>query len=169
MPKLEDSAKTPTTSRYRVPMPVQAATWDEAMWIARVVYTSTELDMLSAEFIVGFEHPRGTTFDHDEVFWRIMALADLDPAEWFMKNQSNDFGGAMYKQSAVFTFKSKGVRRHGAPLRDCGTLHDVEQEIDECSLLYPPEKLFNGRHQNTCMSSRDLKCKKPEPYHYVQL
>ena len=62
MPKLEGSATTPTTSRYRVPMPVQAATWDEPIWIARIVYTSTELEMLSAEFIVGFEHPRGTTF-----------------------------------------------------------------------------------------------------------
>ena len=167
MPKLEGSATTPTTSRYRVPMPVQAATWDEPMWIARIVYTSTELEMLSAEFIVGFEHPRGTTFYSDEVFWRIMSVAGLDPAEWFMKHQSNDFGGVPYKKPAVFAFKSKGLRRHGAPLRDCGTLHDDEQEVDECRLLFPPEKLFNGRHQKTCMSSRDLKSKKPEQYHYV--
>ena len=88
MPELEGSATTLTTSRYRVPMPVKAVTWDEPMWIARVVYTSTELEMLSAEFIVGFEHPRGTTFFHDEVFWRLMTLAGLDPAEWFMKHGS---------------------------------------------------------------------------------
>ena len=81
MPKLEGSAMAQTTSRYRVPMPVQAATWDEPMWIARIVYTSTELGMLSVEFIVGFEHPRGTTFFSDEVFWRIMSVAGLDPAE----------------------------------------------------------------------------------------
>ena len=96
-----------------------------------------------------------------------MALAGLDPAEWSMKHQSNDFGGVMYKKSAVFAFKSKGLRRHGAPLRDCDTLHDDEQEIDECGLFFPPEKLFNGRHQKTCMSGRDLKSKKPEQYHYV--
>ena len=122
MPKLEGSATTPTTSRYRVPMPVQAATWDEPIWIARIVYTSTELEMLSAEFIVGFEHPRGTTFYSNEVFWRIMLVAGLDPAEWFTKHQSNDFGGVPYKKPAVFAFQSKGLRRCGAPLRDCGTL-----------------------------------------------
>ena len=108
--------------------------------------TSTELDMLSAEFVVGFEHPRGTTFYADEVFWRIMSVAGLDPAEWFMKHQSNDFGGVPYKKSAVFAFKSKGLRKHGAPLRDCGTLHDGEHEADECGLYFPPEKLYNGRH-----------------------
>ena len=167
MPKPEGTATTPTTSRYRVPMPVQAATWGESMWIVRIVYTSTELDMLSAEFIVGFEHPRGTTFFHDEVFWRLMILAGLDPAEWFMKHQSNDFGGVMYKKPAVNAFKSKGLRRHGAPLRDCGTLHDDKQEIDECNLFFPPEKLSNGRHQKTCMSCRYLQCKKPEQYHYA--
>ena len=130
MPKLEGSETTPMTSRYRVPKPVGATTWDEPMWIVRIVYTGTELDMLSAEFVVGFEHPRGSNFYSDEVFWRIMILAGLDPDEWFMKHRSNDFGGVMYKKSAVFAFKSKGLRRHGAPLRDCGTLHDDEQEID---------------------------------------
>ena len=73
----------------------------------------------------------------------------------------------MYKKSAVFAFKSKGLRRHGAPLRDCGTLHDDEQEIGECSLFYPPEKLFNGHHQKMVMSARDIKGKKKEQYHYV--
>ena len=167
MPEVEDSSKTPTTSRYRVPMPLQATSWEEPMWIVRVVYTSTERDMISMEFIVGFEHPRGTTLYYDEVLWRIMELAGLDPDEWIMKNQSNDFGGVMYKKSAEFALRSKGLRRHGAPLRDCGTLHDDEQEIDECCLYWPPEKLFNGRHQKTCMSSRDHKCKKAEQYHYV--
>ena len=167
MPEVEDSSKTPTTSRYRVPMPLQAATWEEPMWIVRVVYTGTERDMIGTEFIVGFEHPRGTTLYYDEVLWRIMVLAGLDPDEWIMKNQSNDFGGVMYKKSAEFALRSKGLRRYGAPLRDCGTLHDDEQEIDECCLYWPPAKLFNGRHQKTCMSSRDHKCKKPEQYHYV--
>ena len=75
---------------------------------------------------------------------RRFALCDvaLDPAEWFMKHQSNDFGGVPYKKPAVFAFKSKGLRRHGAPLRDCGTLHDDEQEVDECGLYFPPEKLL---------------------------
>ena len=116
---------------------------------------------------VAFEHPRGTTFYSDEVFWRIMLLAGLDPDEWFMKHQSNDFGGVMYKKSAVFAFKSKRLRLYGAPLRDCGTLHKGEDEIDECCLFFPPLKLGNGRHQKTVMSSRDLKCKKKEQYHYV--
>ena len=167
MPEVEDSTKMPTTSRYRVPRPLRAASWEEPMWIVRVVYTSKERDMVTVEFIVGFEHPRGTTLYYDEVLWRIMVLAGLDPDEWFMKNQSNDFGGVMYKKSAEFALRSKGLRRHGAPLRDCGTLHDDEQGVDECSLYWPPAKLFNGRHQKTCMSSRDHKCKKPEQYHYV--
>ena len=167
MPRLEGTATTPTNSRYRVPMPVQATTRDEPMWIVRIVYTSTEKEMLSAEFVVVFEHPRGTTFYSDEVFWRIMAIVGLDPAEWIMKNQSNDFGGVPYKKSAVFAFKSKGLARHGAPLRDCGTLQHGEQEVDECRLHFPPESLFNGRHQKTCMSTRDLKSKKPEQYHFV--
>ena len=137
------------------------------MWIVRVVYTNMERDMISMEFIVGFEHPRGTTLYYDEVLWRIMELAGLDPDERIMKNQSNDFGGGMYKKSAEFALRSKGLRRYGAPLRDCETLHDDEQEIDECCLYCPPEKLFNGRHQKTCMSSRDHKCKKAEQYHYV--
>ena len=81
MPQLEGSSTTPATSRCRVPMPVQAATRDDPMWIARIVYTSTEKEMLSAEFVIGFEHPRGTTFYSDEVFWRIMSVAGLDPAE----------------------------------------------------------------------------------------
>ena len=97
MPQLEGSATTPATSRCRVPMPVQAATRDDPMWIARIVYTSTEKEMLSAEFVVVFEHPRGTTFYLDEAFWRIMSVAGLDPAEWIMKNQSNDFGGVPYR------------------------------------------------------------------------
>ena len=130
------------------------------MQITRIVYTSTEKEMLSAEFVVVFEHPRGTTFYPDEVFWRIMTVAGLDSAEWIMKNQSNDFGGVPYKKSAVFAFKSKGLARHGAPLRDCGTLQDDEQEVDECRLHFPLESLFNGRHQKTCMSTRDLKLKK---------
>ena len=41
--------------------------------------------MLSAEFVVGFEHPRGSNFYSDEVFWRIMTLAGLDPDGYFMK------------------------------------------------------------------------------------
>ena len=137
------------------------------MWIVRIVYTSKERDMVTAEFIVGFEHPRGTTLYYDEVLWRIMILAGLDPDEWFMKNQSNDFGGVMYKKSAEFALRSKGLRRNGGPLRDCGTLHDDEQGIDECSLYWPPVKLFNGRHQKTCMSSRDHKRKRAEQYHFV--
>ena len=66
MPKLEGSGTTPTTSRYRVPKPVATTTWDEPMWIVRIVYTGTEMDMVSASFVVGFEHPRGTTFYSDE-------------------------------------------------------------------------------------------------------
>ena len=77
MPKLEGSGTTPATSRYRVPKPVATTTWDEPMWIVRIVYTGTEMDMVSASFVVGFEHPRGTTFYSDEVFWRIMLLAGL--------------------------------------------------------------------------------------------
>ena len=145
MPKPKGSETTPTTSRCGVPRPFGVTTWEEPMWIVRIGYTATELEMISAEFIVGFEHPRGTNFYSDEVFWRITILAGLYSGEWFMKHQSNDFGGGMYKKPAVFAFKSKGLRRHGAPLRDCGTLHDDEQEIDECNLLFPPEKLFNGR------------------------
>ena len=167
MSRLKGTATSPTNSRYRVPMPVQATTWDEPMWIVRIVYTSTEKGMLSAEFVVVFEHPRGTTFYSDEVFWRIMTIMGLDPAEWIMKNQSNDFGSVPYKKSAVFAFKSKGLARHGAPLRDCGTLQHGEQEVDECRLHFPPESFFNGRHQKTCMSTRDLKSKKPEQYHFV--
>ena len=45
------------------------------MAIVRILYTSTEKEMLSAEIVVVFEHPRGTTFFSDEVFWRIMATA----------------------------------------------------------------------------------------------
>ena len=70
------------------------------MWALRIKYTSTEGWMISAEFIVGFEHPRGTTLYYDEVFWRIMVSCGLDPDEWDMENQSNDFGGVMYKKSA---------------------------------------------------------------------
>ena len=84
MPKLEGHETTPTTLRYRVPMPVRVATWNEPMWIVRTVYTGTELDMPSAEFIVGFEHPRGSNFYSDEVFWRIMILAGLDPGEYIL-------------------------------------------------------------------------------------
>ena len=94
-----------------------------------------------------------------------MVLAGLDPGVWFMKHQSNDFGGV--KKSAVFAFKPKGLRRHGAPLRGCGTLCDDEQEIDECNLFYPLKKLFNGRHQKTMMPARDPKGKKKEQYHYA--
>ena len=110
MPKLEGSETTPTTSRYRVPRPVGVATWEEPMWIVRIVYTATELDMISAEFIVGFEHPRSTNFYSNEVFWRIMILVGLDPGEWFMKHQSNDFGGVMYRKPAVFA-ASNGARQ----------------------------------------------------------
>ena len=162
MPKREGSDKTPTTPRYRVPMTVSVKTWDEPMWIVRVVYTVTEGEMASASITVGFEHPRGTTFYSDEVFWRIMLLAGLDPDEWFMKHQPNDFGDVMYKKPAVFAFKSERLRLYGAPLRDCGTLHEVEDEIGECCLFFPPLKLGNGRHQKTVMSGRDLKCKKKE-------
>jgi hypothetical protein len=167
MPELEGSDTTPMTSRYRVPKPVSVTMWDEPMWIARVVYTATEADMVSASITVGFEHPRGTTFYSDKVFWRIMRDAGLDPDDWIMKHQPNDFGGVMYKKSAVFAFKSERLRLNGAPLRDCGTLHEGEDEIDECCLFFPPEKLFNGRHQKTVMSARDFKCKKKEQYHYV--
>ena len=66
--------------------------------------------MVTVEFIVGFEHPRGTTLYYDEVLWRIMVLAGLDPDEWIMKNQSNDFGGVMYKKSAEFALRSKGLQ-----------------------------------------------------------
>ena len=66
MPKLEGSETTPTTLQCRVPKPSGATTWDEPMWIVRIVYTDTELDMLSAEFVVGFEHPRGSNFYSDE-------------------------------------------------------------------------------------------------------
>ena len=84
-----------------------------------------------------------------------------------MKHQSNDFGGVMYKKSAVFAFKSKRLRLYGVLLRDCGTLHEGEDEIDECCLFFPPLKLSNGRHQKTVMSGIDLKCKKKDQYHYV--
>ena len=157
MPKREGSDKTPTTPRYRVPMTVSVKTWDEPMWIVRVVCTVTEGGTVSAAITVGFEHPRGTPFYEDEIFWRIMSEAGLDPDEWFMKHQSNDFGGVMYKKSAVFAFKSERLRLYGAPLRDCGTLHEGEDEIDECCLFFPPSKLGNGRHQKTVMSGRDLK------------
>ena len=33
----------------------------------------------------------------------------MDPDEWIMKNQSNDFGGVMYKKSAEFALRSKGL------------------------------------------------------------
>ena len=89
-----------------------------------------------------------------------MRAAGLDPAEWFMKHQPNDFGGTPYKKSAVFAFKSKRMRANGAPLRDCGCLHEGETEIDECCLFYPPNKAGNGRHKHTVMSTRDVKCKK---------
>jgi hypothetical protein len=42
MPRLEGSDKTPTTSRYRVPMAVS-----EPLWIVRTVYTATEGGMVS--------------------------------------------------------------------------------------------------------------------------
>ena len=67
----------------------------------------------------------------------------------------------------MFAFKPEGLCRHGSPLRDCGTLHDDEQEVGECGLYFPPVKLFSGRHHKTCMSSKHLKSKKPEQYHYV--
>ena len=111
MPKPEGSDKTPTTSRYRVPMAVPVTQWDEPMWIVRVVYTATEGEMSSVRTTVGFKHPRGSSFYEEEVFWRIMRAAGLDPAElWFMKHQPNDFGGTMHKKSAVFAFKSKRMR-----------------------------------------------------------
>ena len=167
MPNPEGSGTTPTTSRYRVPKPVSVAAWDEPMWVIRVVYTATEAKMTSASITVGFEHPRGTTFYSDEVFWRLMLLAGLGPDEWFMKHQPNDSGGVVYKKPAVFAFKSKRLRLNGAPRRDCGALREGEDEIDECCLFFPPLKLGNGRHQKRAMSSRDLKCKKKEQYHYV--
>ena len=123
--------------------------------------------MVSVRITVGFEHPRGSSFYEEEVFWRIMRAAGLDPAEWFMKHQSNDFGGTMYKKLTVFAFKSKRMRLNGAPLRDCGNLHEGKTEIDECCLFFPPNKLRNGRHQKTVMSTRDAKCKKKDQYHYV--
>ena len=39
-----------------------------------------------------------------------MLVAGLEPAEWFMKHQPNDFGGVMYKKPAVFAFNSKRMR-----------------------------------------------------------
>ena len=84
MPTPEGSDKTPTMSRYRVPMAVPVTKWDEPMWIVRVAYTVTEGGMVSARITVGFEHPRGTSFYEEEVFWRIMQAAGLDPAEWFI-------------------------------------------------------------------------------------
>ena len=74
-----------------------------------------------------------------------------------MKHQSNDFGGTSYKKPTVFAFKSKRVRANGAPLRDCGCLHECDADIDECCLFYPPNKAGNGRHKNTVMSTRDIK------------
>ena len=47
MPKPEGSDKTPTTSRYRVPMVVRVTDWDELMWIVRVDYMVTEGGMVS--------------------------------------------------------------------------------------------------------------------------
>ena len=81
--------------------------------------------------------------------------------------KGNGFGRVMYKKSAVFAFKSERLRLNGAPLCDCGTLHEGEDEIGECCLFFPPLKLGNGRHQKTVMSSRDLKRKKKEQYRYV--
>ena len=122
MPKPEGSDKTPTAPRYGVPVAVPVAEWDELMWVVRIVRTVTEGELVSMRITVGFEHPRGSIFYEEEVFWRIMRMAGLDPAEWFMKHQPNDFGGTMYKKPVVFAFKSKRMRLHGAPLRDCGTL-----------------------------------------------
>ena len=158
---------TPTTSRYRVPPITPVATWDEPMLIVRIVYTASEGDMISAIITIGFEHPRRSCFYEEEVFWRIMRAAGLAPAEWFTKHQSNGFGGTPYKKSAVFAFKSKRMRANGAPLRDCGCLYEGETEIDECWLFYPPSKVGNGRHKHTVMSTRDVKYKKLEQYHYV--
>ena len=59
------------------------------------------------------------------------------------------------------------MRANGAPLRDCGALYEGETEIDECCLFYPPNKIGNGRHKHTVMSTRDAKCKKSEQYYYV--
>ena len=84
-----------------------------------------------------------------------------------MKHQPNDFGGTPYKKSAVFAFKSKRMRANGAPLRDCGCRHEGETEIDGCWLFYPPIKVGNSRHKHTVISTRDVKCKKLEQYHYV--
>ena len=81
-----------------------------------------------------------------------MRAARLDPSELFMKHQSNDFGGTPYKKTAVFAFRSERVRANGAPLRDCGSLHEGETEIGECCLFDPPNKIGNGRHKHTVMS-----------------
>ena len=151
MPKPEGSDKTPTASRYGVPVAVPVAEWDEPMWVVRIVHTVTEGELVSMRITVGFEHPHGSIFYEEEFFWRIMRVAGLDPAEWFMKHQPNDFGGTMYKKPVVFAFKSKRMRLHGAPLRDCGTLYEGEAEIDECCLFFPPHKLGNGRHRKTVM------------------
>ena len=84
MPRPEGSDTTPTTPRYRVPPTAPVATWDEPMWIVRIVYTASEGDMISAIITIGFEHPRRSCFYEEEIFWRIMRAAGLDPAEWFM-------------------------------------------------------------------------------------
>ena len=72
-----------------------------------------------------------------------------------------------YKKTAMFAFRSERLRANGAPLRDCGSLHEGETEVDECCIFYPPNKIGNGRHQHTVMSTRDIKCKKLEQYHYM--
>ena len=45
-----------------VPMVTPVATWDGPMWIVRVVYTATEVDMISTAITVGFEHPAAAAF-----------------------------------------------------------------------------------------------------------
>jgi hypothetical protein len=43
--------------------------------------TASEGDMASELITIGFEHPLGSCFYEEEVFWRIMRAAGLDPSE----------------------------------------------------------------------------------------
>ena len=59
--------------------------------------------------------------------------------------------GRRMKSRAVFAFCSQRMRANGAPLRDCGCLHEGETEVGECCLFYPPNKIGNGHHKPTVM------------------
>ena len=105
MPRLEGFVTMPTTSRYCVLMAAPVTKWDEPMWIVRVVYTAPEGGMANERITIGCEHPRGSCFYEEKVFWRIMRAAGLDTSEWFMTHQPNDFGGTPHKKNGGVCFQ----------------------------------------------------------------